>query len=77
MMQIGDLVRLNGKKLALNGRCFDKEYVSSFGDCVGLLIKTKRDSEYSDSPGLFTILFRNVRKIEISESWLLPVENEG
>ena len=76
-MKVGDLAKLNGEKLALNGRCFDKDYVSNFGDCVGLLIRTKaKFDSSSDFPGLFTILFRNGKKIDIAESWLLPVENE-
>ncbi len=74
-MKVGDLARLNGEKLALNGRNFD-EYVRTYGDCVGLLMEAAEESVSYDFPKLFTILFRNGKKIDIAESWLLPVENE-
>ena len=74
-MKVGDLARLNGEKLALNGRNFD-EYVRTYGDCVGLLMEAEKESVRYDFPKLFTILFRNGEKIDIAESWLLPIENE-
>jgi len=39
-------------------------------------MEAEKESVRYDFPKLFTILFRNGKKIDIAESWLLPVKNE-
>ena len=78
-MKVGDLVKINQKKLAKHSHVFDDSYMETLGDCTGILVRAEGDIlDFPELPYVesFTVLFRNGKKMQLTESWLLPIENE-
>jgi len=78
-MKVGDLVKVNQKKIARYSHVFDDIYMKTLGDCTGILVRIEGDIlDFPELPYMesFTVLFRNGKKMQLAESWLMPVENE-
>jgi len=78
-VKVGDLVKLNKERVIKHSYAFDDRYIKTLGDCTGILVESKEDFlDFPELPAeeLFTVLFRNGKKITLSKAWLMPVENE-